>query len=295
VGWAGGEVLGYRDLVDRLSCDVPIHGLRAPGVDGDRLPLATIEEMAAYYVQEIRALQPHGPYLLGGYCFSGLVAYEMAVQLVAQGEQIGMLALIDAYYEGSSRRPSRLEIEQAKFKVFMDTGTRGKAAWVRRRAFGLKNRVTTRVYFTSGRMVYDALVATHSKRIPRGPWRLVLVVSSRARRIYIPRPAAVRIDFFRAQRQADDGPTPWEHLALDGVELRQVVVPDINHESMMHEPHVQRLADEVGRALNAAVGQLNAANGSVNGATSAIGTHNGAARDNGASNGGSAPLGVSRA
>ena len=260
VGWAGGEVLGYRELVDSVASEVPIYGLRAPGVDGDVLPLATIEQMAAHYIEEIRTFQPHGPYRIGGYCFAGLVAYEMATQLVDVGEKLELLALIDAYPDGSSRRPSRLEQERVKFRAFMDSGVRGKAAWIRHRARNVKNRVRETAYLASGKLVYDVLASRRLERIPRLPWRLVLITSSRARTMYKPRPANVRIDFFRAQTDHDDRPTPWESLALGGVELRQVVVPEINHESMMHVPHVQVLASELALTLErAATGRLQAA------------------------------------
>jgi amino acid adenylation domain-containing protein len=250
VGWAGGEILGYRELVEHLAPGAPVYGLRAPGVDRDKLPLGTIEEMATHYIEEIRRVQPQGPYLLGGYCFAGLVAYEMGAQLVEQGEQLAKLALIDAYPHGTARRPSRLEVERVKIKEFRESGVRGKAAWVRRRSVGLKNRARQTLYFRTGRMAYDLLAARPSlNAISRGPWRLVLVISGRARMAYVPRPANVRVDFFRAQTEVDRGPTPWERLALGGVELRQVVVPAIDHASMMHEPYVQALASELTRAL----------------------------------------------
>ncbi len=247
VGWAGGEVLGYREMVEHVDSDAPIVGLRAPGVDGNRLPLASIEEMASHYVSEIRRTQPHGPYRLGGYCFAGVVAYETGLQLQEQGEQVELLALIDAYFYGSSRRPGRLELEREKMRAFMDTGIRGKAAWVRGRARGLRTRIREGAYLKSGLLAYDLL----SKRgwRPRGPWRFVLVVSSRARQAYAPRPADIQIDFFRAQHEIDERPTPWEGIARGGVRLRQVVVPEIDHASMMREPHVRVLAREVQSVL----------------------------------------------
>src|SRR3954468_7974638 len=52
--------------------------------------------MAACYAQELRAFQPHGPYYLGGYCFGGNVAYEMARQLRAAGEEVALVALLDS-------------------------------------------------------------------------------------------------------------------------------------------------------------------------------------------------------
>ena len=66
---AGGNVLGYRSLASRLDPDQPVYGLQARGLDGADVPLESVEEMAAQYVREVRALQPAGPYYLGGACF----------------------------------------------------------------------------------------------------------------------------------------------------------------------------------------------------------------------------------
>src|SRR6267142_1811949 len=92
---AGGNVLIYRDLSQNLDPDQPFYGLQSPGLDGSRPPLTRIEEMAALYVKEIRRVQPHGPYFMGGYCLGGTIAYEMAQQLRAGGEQVALLALFD--------------------------------------------------------------------------------------------------------------------------------------------------------------------------------------------------------
>ena len=69
---------------------------------------------------------------------------------------------------------------------------------------------------------------------------------------YVPKPLDVRVEFFRAQRASDSSPTPWEGLATRGVDLRQIVAADINHERMMHEPYVQMLAEQLMRALDSA-------------------------------------------
>ena len=59
--------------------------------------MLTIEEMADRYLQEIRTVQPTGPYFLGGYCLGGTIAYEMAQQLLAGGEKVAMVAMFDTY------------------------------------------------------------------------------------------------------------------------------------------------------------------------------------------------------
>src|SRR5258706_169280 len=93
-GVGGGMFWGYSNLSKYLGADQPVFAFKSRGMDGQG-EFATIEEMAAQYVADLRAFQPHGPYQIGGYCFGGNVAYEMARQLHAQGETISSLALID--------------------------------------------------------------------------------------------------------------------------------------------------------------------------------------------------------
>jgi thioesterase domain-containing protein len=90
----GGNVLEYQPLVKQLEADQPVYALQARSLDGSICEGHTLEEMAAAYLQEIRSLQPGGPYFLGGFCFGGLVALEAAQQLLAAGEQVGLLVLI---------------------------------------------------------------------------------------------------------------------------------------------------------------------------------------------------------
>ncbi len=96
----GGNVLNFYDLARRLGPDQPFFGLQAQGLDGSQPKHTSIEEMAAHYIKEIRGVQPVGPYLLGGYCFGGKVAFEMAQQLHAQAEDVALVALIDAFAPG---------------------------------------------------------------------------------------------------------------------------------------------------------------------------------------------------
>ncbi|MHB8242804.1 MAG: non-ribosomal peptide synthetase [Solirubrobacteraceae bacterium] len=252
VGWAGGEVLPYRDLVENLDSGLPVFGLRAPGVDGNTTPLASVEELAAHYVKEVRAVQPHGPYRLGGFCFSGLVAYEMARLLLQDGEALGLVALIDAYPYRPPRRQSRIELERIRLKAFKEADLRGKRAWVSNRLVGLKIRARLDSYLKLGPRLFELLEARNLQHLfPRRPLNLVLVASNLARQRYVPRPLDVRVEFFRAQKSPGSHPTPWEELAGRGVELRQIVAADINHEHMLHEPYVQMVAAEMARALSA--------------------------------------------
>jgi thioesterase domain-containing protein/acyl carrier protein len=92
---AGGNVMGYLSLARHLGTRRPFYGLQSRGLDGREQPLQTIEAMAASYIDAIRAVQPRGPYHLGGHSLGGRVAFEMARQLEALGEQIALLAVVD--------------------------------------------------------------------------------------------------------------------------------------------------------------------------------------------------------
>ncbi|MEP6809860.1 MAG: KR domain-containing protein, partial [Chthoniobacterales bacterium] len=95
-GWGGEiEFLVYANLTRQLGGDLPLYGLKARGANAGSKPHDNVEEMAADYLAEVRAFQAHGPYLLGGECVGGIVAYEMARQLVAAGEEVALLVLLD--------------------------------------------------------------------------------------------------------------------------------------------------------------------------------------------------------
>ncbi|MGB7949035.1 MAG: amino acid adenylation domain-containing protein, partial [Candidatus Binatia bacterium] len=92
-----GNVLFWRELSRRLGPEQPFYGLQAQGFDGKQAPDTRVEDMASRYVREIQLLQPEGPYFLGGHCFGGLIAFEMAQQLHAQGQTVALLALMDSF------------------------------------------------------------------------------------------------------------------------------------------------------------------------------------------------------
>ncbi len=90
-----GNILNLRHLAALLSKDRQIFGLQAQGLFGDLPPHESFEEAAREHLKEIRALQATGPYLIGGFSGGGLVAYEMAQQLLASGEELGALVMLD--------------------------------------------------------------------------------------------------------------------------------------------------------------------------------------------------------
>ncbi len=90
-----GNVLNLRHLAHLLGTDRPFYGVQARGLYGDDLPHETFEEMADDYLKEIRTIQPNGPYLLGGFSGGGIAAFEISQRLLAEGEQVNLLVLLD--------------------------------------------------------------------------------------------------------------------------------------------------------------------------------------------------------
>lgn len=103
-----GEVLLYRNLASRIPEDLAVFGLMPKREAGVALAHGNIEAMARHYVELIRAEQPEGPYALGGMCAGGTLAFEVAVQLQRAGQEIGLVAVMDAAAPGAKKRPGLL-------------------------------------------------------------------------------------------------------------------------------------------------------------------------------------------
>ena len=121
----GSSVLDLSTLAQHIVTDRPIYGLQARGTEGTVPPCETVEEMAAYSLEAIRRIQPHGPYTLIGYSFGGLVLMEIAHRLRAQGETVAMLAMVDTYPSKRAMRAlplARLAATLAKRQVLRKFG-----------------------------------------------------------------------------------------------------------------------------------------------------------------------------
>ncbi len=94
---AGGNVLCYLDLSNHLGKNQPFYGLQAQGFNQGEKIFTTVEEMAGFYVTIIQEFQPEGPLQIGGWSFGGVVAFEMGQQLLQQGREVSLLAILDTW------------------------------------------------------------------------------------------------------------------------------------------------------------------------------------------------------
>jgi len=116
----GGTVMDFFQVIKHIGTPRAIYGMQAQGIDGVEEPFDSIEDMARYSLEAVRTLQPYGPYLLIGYSLGGLVTLEMAQQLTAQGEKVGLLAMLDSYphiSRLSARERARLKMRMIRYRV----------------------------------------------------------------------------------------------------------------------------------------------------------------------------------
>ncbi|WP_458627025.1 non-ribosomal peptide synthetase [Winogradskyella sp. PC D3.3] len=91
------NVMFLNALVKNIDDDQPMYGLQSKGLNGIDKPHDRIEDMAAHYISEITKSNPNGPYVLAGYSFGGVIAFEMARQLLAQNKKVDKVILLDSY------------------------------------------------------------------------------------------------------------------------------------------------------------------------------------------------------
>jgi amino acid adenylation domain-containing protein len=237
----GGNVICYKELARHLEPNQPFYGLQSRGLDGNQEPFTRIEAMATYYIQEIQPIQPKGPYLLGGWSMGAKVAFEIAQQLLAQGERVDLLVLLD---EGAVTRVEKY-VEEDDTAYLMRLFAQD--------LIGLwgEDLPLLKYYLEqnfSGEQLTNALQAE------LGPLQIhnllkVFENNFRAWQSYTPRTYPGQIILFKANEQStisDDALWGWSSLAKNGVEIH--VVPG-NHYTMIRQPYVQILAERLREIL----------------------------------------------
>ncbi|UTA53629.1 amino acid adenylation domain-containing protein [Lysobacter soli] len=230
----GGNVLNYRPLAEAMPAGIPVYGLQALGLDGRTAPLDSVEKMAERYVREIRSVQPHGPYHLAGGSMGGIIAFEMAQQLMAAGETVGMLGLVDTSAEFGIR-----------YRAQAQSGLSGRVRRLHRRMQGqtLGERIATLGGVVGGRLQASKLrqqaqqARDAGEELPHNVRYAELEATHmRAYVKYFVKPYAGGIVLFRADNQPPElSAKPklgWEAMCGD---VHVVPIPG-DHQGMIESP-----------------------------------------------------------
>ncbi|MBD2460792.1 amino acid adenylation domain-containing protein [Oscillatoria sp. FACHB-1407] len=254
-----GVVFPYLELAHHLANDGSstksqsnrsFYGLQPLGLDGQSPPLNRIEAIATYYLQAIQTLQPEGPYFLGGWSFGGLVALEMAQQLTQAGHPIALLAILD-----TPAPVNKLSFWQ-NLKFLLGTALWSTLPFLLDYGALAVNRLRPLNSWLS-RWQWSAIAhllpeESRLQLLDESAMRSLLPIvyaNAQAAYRYVPQPYSQRITLFKATEQPDaighDPTLGWGTLAND---IQVHLVPG-NHLSLLQQPHVQTLAQQLRQYL----------------------------------------------
>jgi len=250
----GGTVNNFYHLSRSLGSDYPFYGLQAARLH-EQIENASIEQTASRYIDELRQVQPTGPYLLGGYSFGGFVAFEMARQLSAQGESVPLLALLDTYsptFASKLPRPN----DSADLLVQLAWVTaREKGRFLKLSAEELRRlELDEQLTFFLEQMRKAELASQEIDHESLHRFLKGYELRQKAAWNYLPQSYAGRVTLFRCAEQdpmmlqrleaagldAQDECYGWREICSGPVEVH--VVPG-HHDRMCNEPYVQDLAE----------------------------------------------------
>ena len=253
-----GSVFDFQRLAQHLGPEQPFYGLRSLGIDEDIAPFTRISDIAAQHIRSLQAVQPVGPYQLGGYSFGGKVVYEMAQQLLNRGHEISLLVILDIPVPvlGGSQQAARWDEAQFVFSLAELYNTLSKQVvapsssqtvdFVRSltRAEQLKFlqacAKTSGINLTEVEMrrkveVYKANLLAVSSYIPQSTISLPITLLRASEYI--------GFDMFPTEAMSQQDPTwGWQALSLEQIDYQ--FVPG-NHLTMIEEPHVQALVRQL--------------------------------------------------
>ncbi len=265
-GVGGGMLWGYTNLARNLAPDQPVYTFQVtePRPEGE-----SIVQLARRYVRELKGFQPEGPYCLGGFCFGGNLAFEMAGQLEAEGASVGLVLLFNSTppnseYENPRWSPGlagRFLINvgrwMGRFGAWDINNQRRFLAWKSRTLWQHAVRIVRRDAALSSAMDRQTEINLADVRAEDRPlWNAHL----EARRSHNHRPFGGRVALLRTSTHqflcSFDAAFGWGAYAPAGVTVR--IVPGL-HQSMLQEPHVQVIGREVQACLDAVAGKLSPA------------------------------------
>ena len=236
-----GDLLGYMHLISLLGHDQPCFGFQSLGLKEKEKAHVRVEEMANFYVQQMISFQPEGPYYLAGWCYGGIVAAEMAIQLRERQRRVAMLALIETPFPKSSFGQRHYYADRLLGLLKM-----GPRQWLRYVRNNLKYRLKVK------RGEIDNLFSLHLSQGPLANRDHVYRLNTRAEkqyRMHAPPLCPIRL-FNGAEVKEGFIPDPQNAWKKTGDDIEEFFVPG-NHLTVLKEPNVRILAKELAGCIAA--------------------------------------------
>ncbi|MCW6052944.1 amino acid adenylation domain-containing protein [Lyngbya sp. CCAP 1446/10] len=253
----GGNVMYLYELARHLGSSQPFYGLSARGLDGESEPFTQLEEIASYYIEAIQTVQQKGPYLLGGHSFGGVVAFEMAMMLHKQGQDVALLAMIDSVAPIVGQKSKGIDEDDAAYLTEFANyiGYMCSKNLEVSRATLAKLTPVEQLHYLKERLIRVNLLPPDAGIMSVRGLVQVYIASMKAYRIYLPSGMQqTPITLFRAN-ELDVFESDTEELAQrlkepalgwnDFSATIDIHVVPGNHMTMMQQPHVQVLATQL--------------------------------------------------
>jgi amino acid adenylation domain-containing protein len=257
--WIHGQS-SYAFLPHYLGPDQPLYGLMHQSEDGKPALYTTVEDITSHYLSEIRTVQPQGPYFLGGYCFGGLVAFEMAKRLKEQAQEVALLVLLEPTCIRNCRLPTPPRVspvlstngESFSDRVDRHLGhlltlePRKKLSYVLDKAKGKIREATTnltRPVENLAKRVACNLYLRLGYPLPpslRSPY--ILDIYSQAIRRHALRPYEGPITIFLTKEPFNDPSLNWHVLTSEPLEIHEI--PG-NHTDILKEPYLRVWSEQL--------------------------------------------------
>jgi thioesterase domain-containing protein len=234
-----GDVFCYSALARHLGEDQPFYGLQPPGLDGQSEPLTRIEDLAAYFASQIRAVRPSGSCIIAGFCSGGTIAFELGRQLLQAGAAIACLALFGAPYPTSYRLLPRLRqrlVEEVE-RVIRHTDVLASLSSGERRLY-IAEKLRER---RKARSAAERPTAPDAVLVLRAKVERATIAAARR---YTPRHFAGRVSLFlpgTAWVRAGKEPLRWRSVARDTEEYFGPEACD--GDNMLRDPYAATFAE----------------------------------------------------
>jgi thioesterase domain-containing protein len=229
----GGDVYYLLGLARHLDADQPVFGVQPAGLDGGA-PLTTVEALARYEIEQIRRVQPEGPYLIVGHCAGGTIAFEAARQLTATRQHVAMLALIGSPFPTAFRAAAQLLLRLGRHVTSLATGPLSE----RRRYLAERFQARLRPPAPVAPLPENAAVLAARHRVER--------TTVAAVRAYRPGHYPGQIDIFVTSDRWHRSDQWRAHAAA----TREHVIAGFEIDDLLLGPHVSILANAVQKRLD---------------------------------------------
>jgi aspartate racemase len=250
-----GTILHLQPLARRLGPGQPFYGLQARGLYGGSAPIHTVQEMASHYLSEMRQVHPGGPWLLTGYCFGAIVAFEIAQRLLVQGEDVRLVAMFNGPSPAWIRTWGGLG-NQPSVRKRAPRPPRVPQKQRLLRAMREPRRFFTASAWYAGREIdkcrLKLALGRGGHQIPeRLREQFFLHLHGRAERAYEPMPYPKDLLVFYGAGLYEDPELGWSGLAKGGIQVFAIPGEHNDNRDAMREPAVQFIAERIEQYLRA--------------------------------------------